>query len=183
MSRRPASRSSLSGQGDPVRRYGRQTRSWVSSYGDPHGIVKCRSSRQAAPAEDLEDSPRSSASRWTNGEEGGRPDPRLPVQGRQLDKEAREKIHELNRKIAHFAMGHQLEDLKEKYRRTPHPDYLTGWRRISWESQGIPRPDAGAAVPIEGMDKASFLERYRVNVLVDNANTQGGRSWRRQSHL
>jgi hypothetical protein len=32
---------------------------------------------------------------------------------RQLDKEAREKIHELNRKVAHFAMGHQLDDLKE----------------------------------------------------------------------
>ena len=95
---------------------------------------------------------------------------------RQLDKEAREKIHELNRKIAHFAMGHQLEDLKEKYRTNPRiPDYLTeveedilnNLKEFLGQTPELP-------FPMEGMDKASFLERYRVNVLVDNANTKGG---------
>lgn len=95
---------------------------------------------------------------------------------RQLDKEAREKIHELNRRIAHFAMGHQLEDLKEKYRENPRiPDYLTD---VEEDILGNLKEFLGQApelpFPIEGMDKASFLERYRVNVLVDNANTKGG---------
>jgi lon-related putative ATP-dependent protease len=95
---------------------------------------------------------------------------------RQLDKEAREKIHELNRKIAHFAMGHQLEDLKEKYRANLRiPDYLT---EVEEDILGSLKEFLGQTpdlpFPIEGMDKASFLERYRVNVLVDNGNTKGG---------
>ena len=52
---------------------------------------------------------------------------------RQLDKEAHEKIHELNRRVAHFSMGHQLDDLKEKYRVNPaHPRISRArWRKIS----------------------------------------------------
>jgi len=48
------------------------------------------------------------------------------AKSRQLDKEAHEKIHELNRSIAHFAMGHQLDDLRERYRINPRiPEFLT----------------------------------------------------------
>ncbi|MGE5808259.1 MAG: Lon-like protease helical domain-containing protein, partial [Nitrospirota bacterium] len=48
------------------------------------------------------------------------------AKARQLDKEAHEKIHELNRRVAHFAMGHQLDDLREKYRVNPRiPEFLT----------------------------------------------------------
>jgi len=95
---------------------------------------------------------------------------------RQLDKEAREKIHELNRKIAHFAMGHQLEELKEKYRANPRiPDYLTDAEEdILGNLKEFLGQTPELPFPIEGMDKASFLERYRVNVLVDNAITKGG---------
>ena len=48
---------------------------------------------------------------------------------RLLGKEAHEKVHDLNRRVAHFAMGHQLDDLKEKYRVNPRiPEYLDGGR-------------------------------------------------------
>jgi len=95
---------------------------------------------------------------------------------RQLDKEARERIHELNRKVAHFAMGHQLDDLKEKYLANPRiPDYLSD---VEEDILGNLKEFLGQTpeLPfhIEGMDRASFLERYRVNVLVDNAATRGG---------
>jgi lon-related putative ATP-dependent protease len=95
---------------------------------------------------------------------------------RQLDKEAHEKVHELNRRVAHFAMGHQLEDLKEKYRVNPRiPEYLeeveedilNSLREFLGQTPELP-------IPIEGMDKSSFLERYKVNVIVDNAETKGG---------
>ncbi len=71
---------------------------------------------------------------------------------RQLDKEAHEKIHELNRRVAHFAMGHQLEDLKEKYRVNPRiPDYLTeveedilsNLREFLGQTPEMPYPDRG----------------------------------------
>jgi len=95
---------------------------------------------------------------------------------RQLDKEAQEKIHELNRGIAHFAMGHQLEDLKEKFSVNPRireylveveEDVLNNLREFLGQTQELP-------FPIEGMDKGSFIERYKVNVIVDNAETKGG---------
>ncbi|HSN69176.1 MAG TPA: ATP-binding protein, partial [Thermoanaerobaculia bacterium] len=95
---------------------------------------------------------------------------------RQLDKEARDKIHELNRRVAHFAMGHQLDDLKEKYRENPRiPDYLAAVEEDILENlKEFLGQTPELPFRVEGMDKASFLERYRVNVLVDNAGTKGG---------
>jgi lon-related putative ATP-dependent protease len=94
---------------------------------------------------------------------------------RMLDKEAQEKTHELNRKVAHFAMGHQLEDLKEKYKANPRiPDYLAD---VEEDILGNLKEFLGQTpeLPfhIEGMDRASVLERYRVNVLVDNEKVKG----------
>ena len=95
---------------------------------------------------------------------------------RLLGKEVHEKVNDLNRRVAHFAMGHQLDDLKEKYRINPRiPDYLdeveedvlNNLREFLGQTQEL-------AYQIEGMDKGSFLERYKVNVLVDNAETKGG---------
>ncbi len=98
------------------------------------------------------------------------------AKARQLDKETHEKVHELNRRVAHFSMGHQLEDLREKCRDNPRiPEYLaeveedilSNLREFLGQTQELP-------FQIEGMDKASFLERYKVNVIVDNAETKGG---------
>jgi len=98
------------------------------------------------------------------------------AKARLLDKEAHEKVHELNRRVAHFSMGHQLEDLREKYKDNPRiPEYLaeveedilSNLREFLGQTQEMP-------FQIEGMDKASFLERYKVNLVVDNAETRGG---------
>src|SRR5512143_553303 len=98
------------------------------------------------------------------------------AKARQLDKEAHEKIHELNRRVAHFAMGHQLDDLREKYRVNPRipefladveEDILGNLREFLGQTQEMP-------IPAEGMDRASFLDRYKVNLIVDNAETKGG---------
>ncbi len=98
------------------------------------------------------------------------------AKARQLDKEAHEKIHELNRRIAHFAMGHQLDDLKEKYRVNPRvPEFLS---KVEEDILGNLREFLGqtqeSPFPMEGMDKGNFLERYQVNLIVDNAETKGG---------
>lgn len=95
---------------------------------------------------------------------------------RQLDKEAQEKIRELNRKVAHFAMGHQLDDMKEKYQDNLRiPDYLAD---VEEDILGNLKEFLGQTpeLPfhIEGMDRQALLERYRVNVLVDNSATKGG---------
>ena len=46
-------------------------------------------------------------------------------------------------------------------------DILGNLREFLGQTQEMP-------FQIEGMDKASFLERYKVNVIVDNAETKGG---------
>jgi hypothetical protein len=92
------------------------------------------------------------------------------AKARQLDKEAHEKIHELNRNVAHFAMGHQLEDLKEKYCVNPRiPEYLDEVQEDISATCAIFSAGPGNAHPREGMDKGSFVERCKVNLIVDNA--------------
>jgi lon-related putative ATP-dependent protease len=68
-----------------------------------------------------------------------------------------------------------LEDLKEKYKTNPRiPDYLddveedilANLKEFLGQTPELP-------FHIEGMDRSSFLERYRVNVLVDNEKTRG----------
>jgi lon-related putative ATP-dependent protease len=98
------------------------------------------------------------------------------AKARQLDKEAHEKVHELNRRVAHFSMGHQLDDLREKFCINPlipeflgeiEEDILGNLREFLGQTPEMP-------FPIEGMDKGSFLERYKVNLIVDNSETKGG---------
>ncbi len=98
------------------------------------------------------------------------------AKARQLDKEAHEKVHELNRRVAHFSMGHQLDDLREKYGANPRipeflgeveEDILSNLREFLGQTPEMP-------FQIEGMDKGSFLERYKVNLIVDNSETKGG---------
>ena len=95
---------------------------------------------------------------------------------RQLDKESHEKIHELNRRVAHFAMGHQLDDLREKYRVNPRiPEFLTDVEEdILGNLHEFLGHTQDTPISMEGMDRASFLDRYKVNLIVDNAETPGG---------
>lgn len=99
------------------------------------------------------------------------------AKARQLDKEAHEKLHDLNRRVAHFAMGHALDDLRERYgSMNPRiPDYLSeveedilnNLREFLGQTPETP-------LPVEGMDRAGLLDRYKVNVIVDNSRTKGG---------
>lgn len=99
------------------------------------------------------------------------------AKARQLDKEAHEKLHDLNRRVAHFAMGHALDDLRERYgRMNPRiPDYLSeveedilnNLREFLGQTPETP-------FPVEGMDRVGLLDRYKVNVIVDNSRTKGG---------
>ncbi len=98
------------------------------------------------------------------------------AKARQLDKEAHEKIHETNRRVAHFAMGHGIEDLKEKYGRlNPRiTDYLSEVEEdILNNLKEFLGQQQEPAFPVEGMDRAGFLDRYKVNVVVDNSKTKG----------
>ncbi|MDH5443989.1 MAG: AAA family ATPase [Gammaproteobacteria bacterium] len=92
----------------------------------------------------------------------------------QWQREARQEVHALNREIALFAAGHLIDDLKAIYK-----DYeklqayfdavledvishLDDFRRGEDESQGM-----------FGLNGHPSFHRYRVNVFVDNSDTDG----------
>ncbi len=96
---------------------------------------------------------------------------------RELEKEAQARVRELERKIAMLAVGHVIDELREKYADLPEVlDYLEQVRtdvvehvddfREKGEAPGVPEALRAAA------EEQKFV-RYAVNVIIDNAETEG----------
>ena len=100
-------------------------------------------------------------------------------QARQWERQAREKVKELDRQVATFAVGGMMDEIREKYADLAHVvDYLNAlqkdvvdnldtFRKRDEETQvmGIPLPSSVAQEPL--------LRRYQVNVLVDHSESKG----------
>ncbi len=96
-------------------------------------------------------------------------------------RERREAVRDLNRRVTQFAVGSLIEELRERHRAEPRiGEYLNAVQedvvRHTRAFVGRPEGDATALfqhplVATEG-DHPS-LRRYRVNLLVDNAGTEG----------
>jgi lon-related putative ATP-dependent protease len=100
-------------------------------------------------------------------------------QVRQWEREAREKMKELDREVAMFAVGHFIDELREKYAELPEVvDYLNAVQedvienveefRKSEETpqiMGIPLPPSLAGAPV--------FRRYQVNVIIDHSESEG----------
>ncbi len=102
---------------------------------------------------------------------------------RALEKEAQEKLRDLDKEIALFAVGHLLEDLREKYQRCEGfgncddildylncvekdmVEHLDDFRTPDRHQQGIPPVMAEMVEPA--------FDRYRVNVFVTHKDRDG----------
>ena len=95
---------------------------------------------------------------------------------RALEKEAQDKLRELDKEIAFFAVGHLLEDFREKYRRcdgigdcTEILEYLNGVENdIVEKLEDFRSPEKrqqGMPPAMEELAEPSF-DRYKVNVFV-----------------
>lgn len=102
---------------------------------------------------------------------------------RDLDREARERHHAMNREVAVFAIGHLVEEVQARWKETE--------RVISWLDEmredaianldlfraGADGEEPAPQVAIPGMPQAAspeaFLSRYAVNVLVANDPSDG----------
>ena len=101
-------------------------------------------------------------------------------QVRQIQKEATERVRQLDRDVARFAVGPHLDDLREAYSDQPEvltyldqvqsdlPEHLDDFR--SGESEGEPQVFLSR---LPGMQREEHLARYRANVFVDNDGLQG----------
>jgi len=100
-------------------------------------------------------------------------------QVRQWEREAREKVKELDRQVAMSVVEHPADELREKYAALPGVvDYLDAvqqdivenvdeFRKTeqATQSMGMPLPPSLAGPPL--------FRRYQVNVLVDHSESEG----------
>ena len=86
-------------------------------------------------------------------------------------KETREKIKQINREIAEFAVSHLIDVLKEQYGDVGEIiDYLAAvqFDIVENVSAFLPQQENPFATMVQG-NRANRLQRYRVNLLVDNS--------------
>lgn len=97
---------------------------------------------------------------------------------KNLEKESANKLKELEKKVALFAVRDLLDGIREKYTTYPNIiDYLDMAQRHILENidNFLPEKGAEASGPFPfrlAQQKPTFTE-YKVNVVVDNSNTEG----------
>lgn len=100
-------------------------------------------------------------------------------QVRQWEREAREKVKELDRQVGMFAVGHLIDELREKHAELPRVvEYLDAVQKDVIENlDGFRKPRetsqdgvANWPRPVEG---SPLFRRYQVDVLVDHSQSEG----------
>jgi len=98
------------------------------------------------------------------------------IQLRSLEGKVNEELEKLNRKVALYAIGHLVTDLKEKYKEFPEvityleelqDDILNNISLFVKEPETPPVP-----FPVPWMEGLPF-RKYEVNVIVDNSELKG----------
>ncbi len=105
-------------------------------------------------------------------------------QVRQWEREAREKVKELDRQVAMFAVGHRIDELRQKYAALPEVvSYLDAVQQDIVknvnEFREAPKSEETSQAALLGGALPRFLlgppilRRYQVNVLVDHSESKG----------
>ncbi len=96
---------------------------------------------------------------------------------RKIEKEVKEKAEELDRKVGLFAVGHLVDQLKEKYSDVHKlPDYFEKLKDDIIDNIALFRGEDDAQhdpMGIQQQARRHAFNKYRVNVLVDNSSTEG----------
>jgi len=101
------------------------------------------------------------------------------AKARKIEKEFNERIRQLDKEVALFAVGHLLDDLREKYHLFGEvTGYLAKVREDIIEHidefRGGEKEKEAVVIPgLDHVPKDSIFDRYRVNVLVNNKDTRG----------
>jgi predicted ATP-dependent protease len=93
------------------------------------------------------------------------------MQARQLEKEARRRVEELDSEIAMMAIGHHFEEVKAKYQ--DHPEVVKHLERVARDIVEHLDEFRGGEGQGEGQPTDGIPTRYQVNVLVSNEPGQG----------
>ncbi|MGB9886865.1 MAG: Lon protease family protein [Moorellales bacterium] len=93
----------------------------------------------------------------------------------QAEREAREKIKQLDSQVGLFCAGHRIDALKDKYQEYPQVlDYLEALKQDIVNNLDLFRAEEEEhSPPWARPSRASALLKYRVNLLIDRRNCQG----------
>ena len=96
---------------------------------------------------------------------------------RRMEREARQKLAQLDERVARFTIQQPIDDLKAKYQAIPEiPQYLDAMlvdmvANVDLFKQAEASPNPTSLPSSDAGD--GFLTRYQVNLLVDNSHAQG----------
>jgi len=99
----------------------------------------------------------------------------------QLQREAREQLRELDRQVVSFAVGHLIDALRQEYEEfgavvdfldSFQEDVLSNIETFKQLGQLEEMPQQMQFMSFDGV-RERILNRYRVNVIVDNSQTKG----------
>lgn len=98
----------------------------------------------------------------------------LIQQQSKWQRETREKVTDINFRVAMLASGGLIEALKKKYQDAQKViDYLDSVQQDVIDNLKIFRgvKEAGSEeIPLQGLEKSAFFKRYAVNVIISHAN-------------
>ncbi|HSR32923.1 MAG TPA: ATP-binding protein, partial [Anaerolineae bacterium] len=97
---------------------------------------------------------------------------------RDLEKGTKRQLQDFDREIASFAVGHLVEELKQKYGHLEEvPQYLDAVQADIIDNvdgfKGQEEAAEGLAAAMRAGQREGLLKRYTVNVLVDHSKQQG----------
>jgi lon-related putative ATP-dependent protease len=93
----------------------------------------------------------------------------------RLERELRARLRELNQELTEFALGHVIDEMRERYAEYPAVvDYMEGVRHdlVHHAREFIQPADAGPGGHGSSDPGPGVEQRYKVNVVVDNAETE-----------
>jgi len=99
------------------------------------------------------------------------------ARARKLEKDASERIEQLDREVALFAVGHLLDELREKYRAYEEVvQYLQQVQNDMMDHLDDFKEKDKSKIAIPGLEELGgepSFDRYKVNLIVDNQDQQG----------
>jgi lon-related putative ATP-dependent protease len=94
---------------------------------------------------------------------------------KEIEKQTREKVERLNREVASFVLGPFIEELGEHFKDVPEvPEYLRDAKADILENVGeFFKEGAEKEGGMQAITGTTFFNRYRINLVVDNSQTEG----------
>jgi lon-related putative ATP-dependent protease len=103
-------------------------------------------------------------------------------QSQQWEREAREKVKELDRQVAMFAVGHRIDELREKYVELPNvvsyldeveKDVVKNVDEFRELLKSAEAPQMPGIRQVRSLVGPTMFRRYQVNVLVNHGKSEG----------